>query len=393
MKVFIRDMNSCVMRKTDIARYKISFRAAGHEVVTKLGDSDTVLVWTCAFRSDFRDYSLKALNLYQEDSKKRVIACGCLPSIDFELFTKSFPGEYFEWKNEKKAFKELFDIDLKHALRPVVEKALPVSIEEFKKKNPEVKTTYCDQFVKLFISEGCPFKCTYCAERLAFPKYNSFPLQKIIAKCKETVENTGITNVVLYGDCVGEYGKDIGTTLPLLAQELIESIKGVKIGIKNLHPVHYIEYIDFFIQYLEEKKMFLLETPIQSASDAVLNLMGRLYTKRDLIKIFDSFRNADFTEIETHIIAGFPQETREQFNETVDFICEYKPKWVLLSGFMESPGMKARKLRGQIDPEEKRGRVLSAYERINKEGVICNYDLCDYSQESFSYPFIDELVY
>jgi tRNA A37 methylthiotransferase MiaB len=118
-----------------------------------------------------------------------------------------------------------------------------------------------------------------------------------------------------------------------------------------------------------------------------------MYNKRDLINIFESLKIANFNEIETHIIAGFPQETREQFNETVNFICDYKPKYVLISGFMESPGMEARKMNGKIDFDEKRRRVLSAYERIKKIGLICNYDLCELSQESFRYPLIDQLVY
>jgi threonylcarbamoyladenosine tRNA methylthiotransferase MtaB len=393
MKIFIRGLHSCVMRKTDIAGYKISLRKAGHEIVSEPEDSDVILVWTCAFRQDFRDNSINVLKHYQSSYDKRLIACGCLPSIDSELLQKEFNGEYFEWKNDETAMKELFGADIEKTVNPVIERALPMPIELFKEQNPKFKTTHCDQFLKLFISEGCTFNCSYCAEIVAFPPYRSYPLEELVEQCKRAVRKYDENKVSFFGDCIGEYGKDIGSSLPELIKALIDNIDNIEIGIKNLHPLNFIEYYDDIIEFIKKKHIFLLETPIQSASDPVLELMERRCKKKDLIKIFDGLRECGFKELETHIIVGFPSETEEQFQETVDFICEYKPKWVLVSSFMEAPGRNAVKLKGKIDMKEKQRRVISAYEQISKEGVICNYDNCDLCQDSYAYPRIDELEY
>ncbi|MDY7001209.1 MAG: radical SAM protein, partial [Thermodesulfobacteriota bacterium] len=311
-------MSSCAMRKTDAGKYKNALKASGHVIVPTPEESDVIFVWTCAFRSDFKTHSINALKHYQDNYGKRVIACGCLPSIDLEAMREEYGGEYFEWKHERLAMKELFGVDLNEGYRPLAEKALDVPIEEFKKENPKVKTTHCDQFVKLFISEGCVYKCTYCAERLAFPPYRSFPLESLVEKCGRVVEEFGEKRVVLHGDLVGEYGRDIGSSFPELMEMLVKRVPDIELGIRNFHPIHYLEYMDFFNEYLANGKIFLLETPIQSASDPILKAMGRIYTKQDLVRIFNSIRETGFTEVETHIIAGFPGETRERFQETVD---------------------------------------------------------------------------
>lgn len=391
MKVFFRSMNSCAMRKTDVGKYKNALRAAGHKVVDTPEECDMILVWTCAFRSDFKTHSINVLNEYQNEFDKKVVACGCLPSIDLEAMRQGFDGEYFEWKNEAEAMKKLFGVDLNEDQRPLVETALDVPIEQFKKENPKIKTTHCDQFVKLFISEGCTYACTYCAERLAFPQYRSFPLEKVVEKCKAAVDEYKVKKVVLHGDLIGEYGKDFGSSFPELMDRLIREIPDIEVGIRNLHPLHGLEFLDHFIKWLENGDVFLLETPIQSAADPILDSMARNYTKKDLEKIFGAIQKTGFTEVETHIIAGFPGETDEQFKETVDFICKYKPKYVLISGFMEAANIPASKFPGRVPDEVKKERVLDAHRRISEMGIICNYDFCEFSKESV-YPRIERML-
>uniref|UniRef100_A0A6H2A581 Putative radical SAM superfamily protein n=1 Tax=viral metagenome TaxID=1070528 RepID=A0A6H2A581_9ZZZZ len=393
MKIFIRGLTACAMRKADIGRYKDCLKSGGHKIIDDPQNSDIIMVWTCAFRKDYRENSIRVLNKYKEINNKRVIACGCLPSINPALLKEKFNGESFEWKNDQRALAKLFNTDLSKAKRYFVEKALGVPIEDYKAQHPGIKTTHCDQFVKLFITEGCNFKCTYCAETLAFPIFKSFPLNELVAKFKRVVNKFEEKRVVLHGDCVGEYGKDIDSSLIELIEKLLNTAPDVKIGIRNLYPGNFIEYYEELMHLIEKRDLFLLETPIQSASDDVLKLMGRKYRQRDLKRIFDGLTDSGFKEFETHILVGFPSETDEQFQETVNFITHYKPKYVLISGYMGSPLLKSAELPGQIDEETIRSRVLSAYEAINKMGVICNYNMCDLCKERFDSSYVDGLIY
>ena len=392
MKVFFRSLNSCAMRKADIARYKRALTDAGHRITETLADSDVICVWTCAFRQDFRDNSLKVLRDMQATGKQ-VIACGCLPEIDPHRLFADFRGECLNWKSQERDMMRLFGVELKAAPRPLVEKALDLPLEEYQAKHPETKTMHCDQFIKLFISEGCPFQCTYCAEILAFPEHKSFPMDQIVSRCREAVDRYGGKHVVLHGDCVGAYGEDIGRSFSELLDTLIQEIPDILLGIRNLHPVHFRDNLDSIAGHIQDGRIFLLETPIQSASDRVLHKMGRFYTKADLIRLFDTLKRLRFSEWETHLIAGFPTETREEFQESVDLVCAYRPKYVLVSGFMPAPAIPAAAFHPQIEEHEKRSRTLEAYERIKAEGIICNYDMCELSKNRFDKPLIDQIQF
>ena len=97
------------------------------------------------------------------------------------------------------------------------------------------------------------------------------------------------------------------------------------------------------------------------------------------------------TEIETHIIAGFPSETWEEWQQTVDFICEYKPKYILGSGFLPVSGIPASALPDQITFKEKRRRILDGVERMEDAGVICNHDMGTINTDRRNTVLIDQL--
>jgi threonylcarbamoyladenosine tRNA methylthiotransferase CDKAL1 len=391
MKIFFRDLNSCAMRKADVERYRLAFKTKGYEIVSDESEAEVICIWTCAFRQDFRDNSFRVIERANKSGKKTIVV-GCLPDIDPRTFKEKYDGIYVRWRFQDKEFKEKFDIDLDKVPRPFVEKALSGSLEEYAAGNPEIKTMHCDQFVKVFISEGCPLNCTYCAEILAFPEYKSFSIEEIIKKTKWVVGKYGEKRIVLHGDCVGAYGEDIGCSFNDLLDRFVNEIPGIQIGIRNIHPMHFLKHYDEILEKVEDKHIFLIEVPIQSANDRILKLMDRKYNKKDIERIFFGLSDVGFKELETHIIAGFPSETEDEFNESIELICKFKPKYVLVSGFMKTDGMPAAQMTGQIDFEVKKNRVIRAYEEIINKGIICNYDMCDLSKNRFEKKLINELV-
>ena len=394
MKVFFRGLNSCVMRKADIARYKEAVKGAGHQVVDDPDKSDALVVWTCAFRQDFHDSSIRILKEYEDKYRnkgKRIVACGCLPSIDPVALKANFLGEVTEWKNEAEDMRRLFGANVNSVPRPVVERALSAPIDVFNARNPDIKTMHFDQFIKLFVSEGCPMHCTYCAEVMAFPSYKSFPIEDLVRKCRRAVEEGGQRRVALFADCVGNYGADTGSSLTELLDALVADIEGIEIAIKNLHPLHWHDHLDSIKGHIESGNIFLIQSPIQSANDRILGLMQRQHSQKLIRRLFGVMAGYPSVELETDVIAGFPSETESEFQETVDFVCEYHPKYVLLSGLMPVPGMPAAEFPDQVDFAETRRRVLSAFEQLSERGIICNYDMCDLAQKRFARPLIDQL--
>ena len=364
----------------------------GHKLVDNPDECDIILLWTCAFRKDYRDNSLNQIQILGGKNKK-LIVCGCLPDIDIDSLKSNFNGEYFSWREESKYMpiifngksESLIDIDL-YALG---ERNIS-NIEEFKSLNQNKKVLFADEFVKLFVSEGCTFKCTYCAEILAFPEYRSFPVKQLLEKCKELIDISGQKKVVLWADSLGDYGKDSKSSLPELIYALIDEIDGIQIGLEHLHPARFIEYIQSLSTLINSNKIWLVDIPIQSASDKILKLMNRQYNSEDISKIFALINNCSFvTNIKTHVIVGFPGETIVDHKETEDFLIKYAPKSVLISGYMGSAGMPSEYFPDKVSFTEIRRRVLDLTEKLRKKGIVCNYDNSSISEEHFSKSFVD----
>ena len=392
-KVYVKGLNSCVNRKRDIVRYKRFIEKTGHVLVDNAEESDLTLLWTCAFRQDYRDNSLEEIKLLK-DLCPELIVCGCLPDIDEAALKRGFDGQFFKWRDEDENLPGIFGgnaNDLNSLdLLSLGEKNIMEDIDSFKDKHHDKKVLFADQFVKLFISEGCTYNCTYCAEILAFPKYRSFPVNNLISKCRNLVETTRQYKVVLWADSLGDYGKDCDSSLPELIETILSEVEGVTIGLEHLHPARFIEYINEFEKLLSQKKIWLVDIPIQSASNKILRLMNRKYKKEDIEQVFELIcNNSLVTNTKTHVIVGFPGETIEDFRETVEFLIKHAPKSVLISGYMGSAGMPSEKLPDKIAPEEIRRRVLELVDELRRKNIVCNYDNSSISEEHFSKSFLD----
>jgi MiaB/RimO family radical SAM methylthiotransferase len=363
------------MRKQKIQQYLNFITANGHEIVSAPKDSDVILIWTCAFRADVRDNSISQIISYQDKFNKTIAVSGCLPDIDPELLSRNFTGHIINWRNDKEKIEKIFgDKKVKFNEIPVIfaEKNICDDAEKYRKENPEKDVTFHDQFIKVLISEGCNYRCAYCSERLAFPPYRSFPEDELVSSCRRLIKETGKYEIILIADSLGEYGCDTGSTLPKLIKKFKTIDPKLKIVLNNLNPTDFIRYYDELAEFLQNGDIRHLNLPIQSASNKILKLMNRKYTKDDIEKIFSFLNNIEFTEFDTHVIIGFPGETEEDFQETIKFILSHKPKYVLTSSYMESPCAPSSKLPNKVNEETINRRVEEIARHLKNAGIICN---------------------
>lgn len=386
MKVFIRELNGCNMRKQNLTQYKEFLVANGHEIADNIEDSDTSIIWTCAFRGDFLNNSLSVIQDYQKNYKGETIVAGCLPDIAPEILNKQFKGHIINWRDDEKKLGEFFGSEIKGVgqFRPVFIKAkLCDDAESYRKEHPDKDITFHDQFIKLVISEGCNFKCAYCSERLAFPPYRSFPDDELVEACRQMVAETNDYEVVLLADSLGEYGIDVGSSLPGLIKKLRTIHPDVKIALNNLNPASFMQYYDEMTSLIKEGAIRHLNLPIQSASPSILKLMNRTYTRNDIDEIFGWLNSTGFTEFDTHAIIGFPGETEADVEETINFITLHKPKYVLVSRFMEVPGAPASQLHDKVDEKTQIRRLQRFAKAMKQARIICNNEEGDISKGRF----------
>ena len=222
------------------------------------------------------------------------------------------------------------------------------------------------------IQYGCDKFCTYCIVPYTRGKQRSREKEYILKEVKELVEQ-GYLEVTLLGQNVNAYGKDLYEDYTMA--NLLEDAS--KTGVKRLrfvtsHPWDFTdEMIDVIAKY--DNIMPYIHLPLQSGSDRILKLMGRRYTKESYLELFhklkDKIPNCSIT---TDIIVGFPGETEEDFEDTIDVVntCKYDSAYTFI--FSPRIGTPAAKMKDKISLEEKEQRLYRLNELVNQYSKEAN---------------------
>jgi threonylcarbamoyladenosine tRNA methylthiotransferase CDKAL1 len=254
----------------------------------------------------------------------------------------------------------------------VVQEALAGNVVRFmgrsKKKIPSLDLPKIrrNPFVEIVpINLGCLNQCTYCKTKHARGDLHSYTHDAIVERCA-SVLSEGVVEVRITSEDTGAYGRDIDTNLPALLREVVEvfdeaaaqecerigvddslvpTLPMLRVGMTN--PPYILEHLDEIGELLNHPRVFsFLHVPVQCGSNAVLGAMQREYTRQDFQEVVDRLRAAcpDVT-IATDIICGFPGETDEDFQETLDLIDHNRFSVVNISQFYSRPGTPAARMR------------------------------------------------
>ena len=220
-----------------------------------------------------------------------------------------------------------------------------------------MKSTYPIWIIQL--SEGCLGKCTYCITRFARGKLKSYKPKSII-KSVRTAISKGFKEIWLTSQDNSSYGLDIGTNLAELLKEILKIDGDYKIRIGMMNPM-FLKNSSNLIDIFKDERIFkFVHIPVQSGSNKILKLMKRGYTVEEFEHIVKSFRKNPNMTIWTDIIVGFPTETEEEFQMSVELLKRIKPDYVNVSRYSNRPGTEAKKMK-QVPTEIKkeRSRIMS----------------------------------
>ena len=211
---------------------------------------------------------------------------------------------------------------------------------------PKVRKNKLIEIIPL--STGCLGSCIYCKTKHARGKLGSYDPDAILERVKHVIYE-GVNEIWLSSEDAGAYGRDIGTNIVNLLWSIIEVIpeEGVMLRIGITNPPYIMEHLEKIAIILKHPKVFsYLHVPLQSSCNVVLNSMNREYT----VEEFDHIANYLLKEVPgmtfaTDIICGFPTETEEYFQETMQSMDRYKFPVLNISQFYPRPGTPAAKMK------------------------------------------------
>ncbi|MCS7113548.1 MAG: tRNA (N(6)-L-threonylcarbamoyladenosine(37)-C(2))-methylthiotransferase [Nitrososphaerota archaeon] len=339
---------------------------AGYRIVASSRDSDVNVIVTCIVKTPTEHRMIYRISKLTEEGKPLIVA-GCMPMVERFIVERLNPKASLIGPSSISRIVDAVKIALDGGRAVFLER------EGYNICMPRVRRNPIIGIVE--IAQGCLSACSFCQVRFARGRLVSYPPDMIVEEVRRALAD-GCREIWITSQDNACYGYDIGLKFTDLLKRIL-SIEGdfyVRIGMMN--PVYVKPIVDDLIECLDSDRFFkFIHLPVQSGSDRILKLMRRMYTVGDYLEIVDKLRSGiDKLSIATDIIVGFPSETDEDFQSTIDLIREVEHDSVNISKFGARPLTEAAKMkplpssivdeRSRIASEIAREVALSRNKRI-----------------------------
>lgn len=345
----VNQYDSDAMRTLFIRR---GYAQAEHDEV-----ADVYVINTCSVTSIGDKKSRQVIRKIRRNNPNAVIAAtGCYAQVAPEVLEEMGDVDVIVGhQNRNKIVDYIEESRKKDKVINAVKDIMSVREYENLEVDPEGEVK-ARAFVK--VQEGCDNYCTFCIIPYARGRLKSRKQKDAVKEIRNLVEK-GYREVVLTGIHLGNYGKDLrdGTSLSTLVSELLTIPNLLRIRLGSIESVELSEELINIIKN-EKRVCRHLHLPLQSGSDAVLKSMNRHYRLKQYRKLIKELREEiPDLAVTTDLIVGFPGETEENFNETLETLKELKFSGIHVFPFSKRTGTPAAMYPNQITNEEKKRRV------------------------------------
>ncbi|HEY3331242.1 MAG TPA: tRNA (N6-isopentenyl adenosine(37)-C2)-methylthiotransferase MiaB [Capsulimonadaceae bacterium] len=368
----------CQMNEDDSAQMASMLELAGYEQA-ELDKADVILLNTCSVRAkpEQKVYSqLGQLRELKNHKPETIIGvCGCMaqkeapeirrraPHVDLVIGTGQIdrlPALVQRIKDERK---------------PIIATDLPSRQDRADKNTPMRVIQSGAPKLKSFvsISYGCDKFCTFCIVPMTRGKERSRPADDIVLEV-ERLASLGTKEITLLGQTVNSYGKFLD--VPCSFAELLGRLNDIE-GIERIrytspYPKDFKSDVVQAIATLP-KVMPQVHMPVQVGDDNLLLRMHRGYTLDQYREIVRSLRAAvPDIAITTDIMLGFPGETEEEFENTLNFVREIRFDSAFMFAYSPREGTKAAEMPDQLPQEVKIRRLEALIELVNRTTIEIN---------------------
>ncbi len=365
LKYYI-DTMGCQMNENDSLKYAGILESMGFEKGTE-EESNLYLFNTCCVRENAENTLFGRLGMLKKrkinNEEVYIAIVGCMTQQEHIL-------------NKIKESYRFVDIVLGTSCMSIFPEKLYNAIVYNKKKlefidvsnsmEEEVPIKYEDKYkASVSIIYGCNNFCTYCIVPYVRGRERSRKPEDILADINRLAKD-GYKEIMLLGQNVNSYGNDFkdelnGYNFPKLLQD-IEKIEGIEI-IRFMSP-HPKDFKDDLIEVIKssEKIARQIHLPLQSGNTNILKKMNRKYTKEQFLDVAMKLKKIPDVSISTDIIVGFPNETEEEFLDTLDVVSKVKFDQIYMFIYSPREGTVAAKMEDHVTYEEKVNRL----ERLKK---------------------------
>ena len=360
----------CAKNQTDAETMLAILQDDGYNIVNDPETADIIIVNTCGFIDPAKQESINAIlemAEYKTDGQcKLLIATGCLaerysediktelPEVDAILGT----GDY---DKIAEVIKSAFESDKMPVITDNIDRTPECELPRI------LLTPPYSAYLK--IADGCDNNCTYCAIPKIRGHFRSRKSEDIIREAKQLAEN-GVKELIVIAQDTTRYGKDIGTSLANLLDELaeIDGIEWIRVHYYYTEAITK-ELIDTMAKH--DKICNYIDMPIQHADNYILKRMARRTTVEEIEEKISSMRKTlKNCYIRTSIIVGFPGETDEHFDNLYDFVKRTRFDRMGVFTYSQEEGTAAADFADQVDEDikaERYDKLMSLQQEISLE--------------------------
>lgn len=346
----------CSKNQIDAEMLLAKIKNAGYELVPNAGESDVTIVNTCGFIQSAKEEAIENILelalLKKEGTIKAIIVTGCM--------AERYKSQILEEMEEVDA---VLGIGSNDEICMAIEKAVGgEKTSSFKPKemlclNDERVLTTLPFYAYIKVAEGCDNCCSYCAIPKIRGRFRSRPIEEIITEAKWLAEQ-GVKELVVVAQDTTRYGEDLygEYSLARLLKELCK-IDGIE-WIRTLY-CYPDKITDELLDTIKSEKKLVkyLDIPIQHCNEEILRLMNRKMNRQEITDLMKKIRaKINGITLRTTLIAGFPSETDEQFEELCDFVEELKFDRLGCFAYSAEEDTAAAEMENQIDDDIKAKR-------------------------------------
>ncbi|MBL1142330.1 MAG: tRNA (N(6)-L-threonylcarbamoyladenosine(37)-C(2))-methylthiotransferase MtaB [Proteobacteria bacterium] len=344
MQIHLKTLG-CRLNEAELESWAEGFQTKGHRLTDKAEQADLLVVNTCAVTQEAVKKSRQIIRrTHRNNPKAKLVVSGCYASLDKKI-KQDIPGIDLLINNQQKD--QLVDITLNELdfdTMPAISTE-PGEASIFKRGRNRA-------FIK--IQDGCRYRCTFCIVTVARGNERSRSEVDIIKDINQ-FHQQGIQEIILTGVHVGGYGSDINSSLYQLINSILSNTDIPRIRLASVEPWDLPE--DFFSLFTNKRLMPHMHLPLQSGSDSVLKRMARRCKTDDFRKLIQQARfEIPGFNLTTDIIVGFPGETEEEWEESLNFIKETRFSHIHIFTYSKREGTKATGLTNQVEPPVKKER-------------------------------------